>query len=577
MRAYNTSNILTERFKYILFSTGLCFLSIISYLLYLQIYKTQDFFNKSKSNYTRVIKLVPVRGEIIDKNGIKLATNRPVYSLSWYGTGNKQLSSTQLELIKKIKQYLELEPQIESQIQAAEKNFRILKLRQEVSIEVVKRLLEHHPNEPNMLITQTFKRLYPYHTYASHVIGYVSNSLDNIIGKTGIEYYCQDVLQGQPGQVIKTINSFGKLINLTTAKNPLAGRSVQTTLNIKKQTLAEELFPANLSGSLIILNPENGAIEVMLSRPGFNANVFLNTLTLEHWQELQAKKCLLNRACFSAYPPASVFKLVSLVAALEEDIITTDALWNCKGKLFFGNRYNYCGLRSGHGEINTQEALAYSCNIPFYEIAQKMPINTLAKYARSLGLGLKTGILLGENPGLIPTSEWKKNTLGEQWWPGESLSAAIGQSFLLTTPIQIAQMFGAICTGSLTKPRLLTSEPIIKNPITISSQTLKFLKKSMKCVAQKGTARILNKLEDYKIYAKTGTAQTASRRHSYKTRPKPHVWFAAAFRYKDEPLKVIVLLLENANSVRNALKVILQFFENYGAYKDSKSHRKPTI
>lgn len=223
-----------------------------------------------------------------------------------------------------------------------------------------------------------------------------------------------------------------------------------------------------------------------------------------------------------------------------------------------------CQRRWGHGQIDLKTSIAYSCNIPCYEIAQNLKINQFAYYAYCFGLGKKTNFLLSEKNGLVPTYEWKVGVKGEPWWKGETLSASIGQSYLLVTPLQIAKMISSICTGYLVKPRILSDEDIERDELLISEYTLNILRESMSMAVEKGTAKVFNKFKNFNVHAKTGTAQTTSLKSEIvKKSQLEHAWFASYFKYKNhEPLTLIVLV-ENAGSSKPAQKIALNFLKSY--------------
>src|SRR3990167_1315550 len=160
------------------------------------------------------------------------------------------------------------------------------------------------------------------------------------------------------------------------------------------------------------MDPEDGSIKVLLSRPNFDPNIFLNKINIHDWQKIQNDKSLLNRALNSNYPPASIFKLVTMAAALDKKIVDLNTQWYCSGKMNFAKRDYHCNNLSGHGVVNAEQALKFSCNIPFFEIAKHIKIDTLAEYANKFGLGVKTGIIFPENSGLIPTTVWKQQQFG---------------------------------------------------------------------------------------------------------------------------------------------------------------------
>jgi len=254
-------------------------------------------------------------------------------------------------------------------------------------------------------------------------------------------------------------------------------------------------------------------------------------------------------------------------AALQEGIITPEARCNCHGYYFFKGKRHYCNKRSGHGELTLQESIGKSCNILFFDIATKLSIDTIATYAHKFGLGEKTGINFQEKTGLIPTKEWKLKTKKERWWLGENLSCAIGQSYLLVTPLQIARMISAIFQGYLAKPRICTDDPIILTPLDIEQSIRKFLRKSMAFVVRSGTGQQINAIKDLKIYAKTGTGQTCSLKKARSGEGTPaHAWFVGYIKVKGHKPIVLVILVEHGGSASiatTAAKNILLEYRNY--------------
>lgn len=573
------SRILCSRFKIIILSSFLFLIIIATYLFHLQINLVLNFFKLGQRNFLRSEKIASPRGNIVDAFGQLLATNRPVDSIFWQGTGKKTLTNDQVNSINQIISLLKLDENIIDQINQAEKYCKRLCLANDVNFEQLSFLMERFPTNPNVIIDRTFKRFYPQNSIASHIVGYLGSANVEISGKMGLELICNENLKGHSGEIIKTINSIGYSLESHEIKKALIGDTIQTTLNLKLQLLAEEIFPPELNGTCILMDPENGSLEVILSRPTFDPNIFLKPINPEAWKNLQEQKCFINRASNACYPPASIFKLVTLSAALETKIIEPNTLWYCIGHISFAGRLYHCNNRNGHGIVDTQQALYHSCNIPFFDIGKKIKIDVLADYAQRLGLGEKTNTIFNERSGLIPTNKWKKNTFGEPWWPGETLSATIGQSFLSVTPLQIACMISGICKGYLSQPRILINEPIIRKPVKIKKNTLIFLKRSMKYVTRKGTGIHLNTLKNFKIYGKTGTAQTRALVDKDKKIENEiickehmhHAWFVAYYRYKNFPPKTLVILLENAGSTRPAVRMAKKFFLGYAKILDQNT------
>lgn len=540
---------------------------IIGRLFYLQIYSTHEFFSRAQKNFTRTETIAPQRGNILDCCGNLLATNRPTTNIHWQGTGNRQLSQEQQELLYSLQSITD-QSFDETTLQAikhAERFRKKTKILNDLDFSKLSKLVEKFSNNQNMIIENSLERYYPYKSLACHILGYISSIQFEQSGKMGLEKIFESNLKGSQGQLIKMLNSFGTHLYEHEVKQALAGKDIQTTLDLSLQLLAEQSFEKDQTGALILMDPENGAIKAVVSRPTFDPTVFLSPINNNDWQSLQERQPFLNRAFNACYPPASTFKLISLSAALEHGILSPDSTIECKGFIKFGNRKYHCGKRAGHGTLTVEQAVAESCNILFYEIGKSIAVDDLAEYAQRFGLGSKTNILLGEQTGLVPTTQWKTDRIGERWWAGETVIASIGQGYLLATPIQIACMTASIFQGYLVTPRILVDEAVTLHPFLVQYSTRKFLKKCMKSAVQYGTAKGLNTIEDIKIYAKTGTAQqistTAKRR--LKDEFKEHIWFVAYFRYKQEKPLVLTLLLERAGNYRTATALAKRFFTRY--------------
>lgn len=557
------NNITITRFQYFILIILTIFFLISCYLYHLQINLKEFYAELGEKNFQRYEKIHSLRGNIVDLHGNLLATNQQIYTIWWNGTGKKKLTNKQLEAINHLKEIINLPNNINNFIEQAEKKSQKILIANNISLKKISIIEEKFSSNKNIETKKNFIRFYPYNSIASHIIGYLGLEPESS-GKMGLELICNDRLKGIPGQIIKKINSRGYNIDNNEIKKAIHGNTIRITLDLQLQTIVEKIFPNNYEGACIILDPKTGAIETLISRPSFNPNMFLKSLNYKTWLDIQTKKCFLNRAFNASYPPASIFKLVTLTAALEEGLITKDTKWNCKGQITFGNRIYHCAKLTGHGIIDVNQALAYSCNIPFYDIAQKIDINTLANYAYKLGFGQKTNVIFSEYEGIIPTLSWKLQKAGERWWPGETLSACIGQSYILVTPIQVARTISAIGTGYFVKPRILIDEPIIKNQLLIKNQTLKFLKNSMKVVTSIGTAKNLSNLKNFKIYAKTGTAQIRNlNKKKFDKIHQPHAWFAAYFKYKNFEPKTIVILIEHAGTTRPVMKFAELFFKEF--------------
>ncbi len=569
------SNILAQKLK--LTSWGLCvaILFIICRLVQLQIIQQHNFYKKSQKNFLRVETIAPLRGNILDCNNQMLATNRPTTNIFWQGTGLAHLNTAQESALQTLEIILNKpllnDPKMCDQLKYAERRYQKIMLSSDISFEQLSQIAEQLSDQKNILITTHFKRYYPYKSLACHMLGYLTRMDMDMFGKMGLEKIFEDTLKGEHGEKLKTINSFGRNLAETEVKKASPGQNIQTTLDMNIQNIMEKVFPEEFVGTFIVMDPQDGSILGLLSRPNFDPALFLEPIQEEDWRSLQDKQPFLNRAFNACYPPGSIFKLITVSAMLENGIISQDSCWNCRGYVEFAGRQYFCNNHQGHGYLNVEQSLAHSCNVMFFETAKKINVDLFADYAHRFGLGKKTNIIFSEKEGLIPTAAWKKKVKGEKWWPGDTLSVAIGQSYLLVTPVQIACMISSIFTGYLVTPRILSAEPIIKQPLNIQLETRRFLQQSMQKVVNQGTGQRVKRVKDIKIYAKTSTAQTSSReKEDQGGEFLAHGWFASYMVYNNERPLTFVILVEHVNTSRVAAGFAAQFLSEYKKMIDSR-------
>lgn len=552
-----------------LFSFLFFVLILIFRLVYLQIDQGRRFLGLGKKNFLRTEVIAPIRGNLLDCNGNLLAANRPIFDLYWAGSGNLCFSEKQNELLSKLQSILKesLEKNFINKIKYSEKYSKELLIKSNINFEELCCISEQFSDYSNLLIKNRFKRIYPYKNLASHILGYLSRQEQDYttIGLSGLEKIFQDQLKGEVGYILNIINSKGSRLKKKDFKDAKSGSDIVLTLDLNLQSIAENLFEEDQAGAFVLMDVNDGSIKAMVSYPNFDSNIFLDPISQKNWDlYLTNNNPLLNRVTRAVYPPASLFKLITFAAGLEEGVITTTTQFNCKGFTSFCGRKYHCIRRWGHGDLDCKTSLAYSCNIPCFEIAKKIKINQFADYAYRFGLGLETGFLLNEHSGLVPTYEWKVATKGESWWKGETLSVSIGQGYTLVTPLQMARMVASICSGYLVKPRILEKEEVLTDKLEISENSLKFLRKAMRGVVKIGSAKILNKIKDFEIFAKTGTAQTSSlRREKISKQHLEHAWLASYFAYKDQPPLAMVVLVEHVGSSAPARKIAGKFLTMY--------------
>lgn len=563
--------------KIFILATTVCIVCILIVIRlgYLQINLTQNLLKKSQHNFLRYEKVNPLRGNIIDYTGKLLATNRPVINVYWKGNGNKKLSEEQKKLLAHLKTFIPELCVTQETLEQAERKAQKIVIAQDLPFDLLSKISEQFSADCSIIIETDFARFYPYNTMASHILGYLGNLDTGWAGKMGLEKLYESSLKGKHGINQKILNSFGKHLSEKQIEQSLAGQDLTITLDLSLQKLAEMLFPAEKKGIFLLMDSKNGNLRVAVSRPNFDPNRFLEKLNQADWQVLKDNKPFLNRIYNACYPPGSIFKLVTLSAALETDIIQADKIINCKGSTKVGQRKFHCHRKTGHGPLSITESVAKSCNILFYRIARDIDVDTLANYAGRFGLGKNTNSVFNDNPGLIPTKAWKLKTKGERWWLGETLATCIGQSFLLVTPIQIARMIASIDTGYLVTPRILEESTVHYEPLNIAHSTRLFLQDTMKEVVNEGTARILANLKGFEVFAKTSTAQTSDlEKRDMGEQYLEHGWVAVNFKYKNEPTMTMVVLVENAGSAALSLMIARAFLKGYRDLTNLRTERQ---
>jgi penicillin-binding protein 2 len=337
------------------------------------------------------------------------------------------------------------------------------------------------------------------------------------------------------------------------------------------QSLAESLLQDKV-GAVVAMDPDSGEILAMASSPTFNQNDFINGISSDQWQSLVSdpNRPMMNKAVQGLYPPASTYKVVTAIAALEEGLIDENTTYYCPGNYQYGNRVYGCWKEQGHGKVNIVEALAQSCDVFFYHVGKKLGVDRLAWYATHCGLGSKTGINLDlESVGLIPTAAWKKRKTGISWQGGENLSIAIGQGYNLVTPLQMAVLFGAVANGGTEfRPQILKSiqtvegktvkavSPEVIGKLPVSEASLNLVRNGLRDVvnSKQGTARWYVYDKEFDISGKTGTAQVVSRKAEKESKNKKnkkskvsyesHAWFVG-YAPTQNPKIVVSVLVEH--------------------------------
>ncbi len=537
-------------------------------LFYLQVLNYQQLGSISATNSIRRIWVQPPRGRMIDRNGIIIVDNQPLYTVkiipSEFHAGRTAylawlLQKPESELVENINKG------------RAFNRFAAATVSRNLSPLVIARLSENLWQLPGVLIETDNKRMYPDSLHGAHLFGYLrmiskekleelaeqGYSPDDKIGFSGLEKYYEERLKGQKGARFEMITPRGKYAGrFDNGKSDIASikaDDLYLSLDAGLQQLAEKLLrKTGHSGAVVALDPSNGGVLALASSPDYDLNIFNGATDRKGWNAIvtSPQKPLFNRTVQAVYPPGSVYKMVLAIAALEEKSIDPNKKILDSGVFTYGQRQFLSNEGKGHGLVDMRNAIAVSSNVYFYKLIFNVGFENWTRYGTMFGFGEKTGIdLPGERAGLMPSTAYYNKRYGKgKWTTGYIVSLAIGQGELGTTPVQLATYAAAIANnGTLYQPHIVngyrdtgTGKYIALNyssqELPISEETFALIKDGMVGVVQKGTGTLAS-VPGVSVAGKTGTAQNP---HG-----KDHAWFIA-FAPVENPKIALAVLVENA-------------------------------
>jgi penicillin-binding protein 2 len=445
-------------------------LAVVGGRLYqLQAVESEHYVTLAEDNRINLRLIAPPRGHILDRRGRVLAVNRLDYRVLLVAEQSPDVQATLAELDR-------LTPLREADWRRVLKEVRWKRkfvpvtVAENLSWEDVARIEVNALDLPGVSIEEGFSRDYPHGELLSHVLGYVApvapeDAKDDPllelpgfrIGKAGVEKVYDLALRGAGGRSQVEVNAVGRVIRELERKEGRSGAVLTLSLDLDLQKTAFERF-GDQTGAAVLMEVHSGEVLVLVSKPGFDPNIFSRGLTSQEWRSLitNSHSPLTNKAIAGQYAPGSTFKPVVALAALEKGVITPGTVIPCYGRVRLGDAVFHCWRRGGHGSLSLRQAIAQSCDCYFYEAARRVGVDAIAVMASRLGLGQPVGIdLPAERGGLMPTRDWKLATLGAPWSKGETLIAGIGQGYVLSTPLQLAVMTARIANGQLAVvPRL---------------------------------------------------------------------------------------------------------------------------
>ncbi len=556
--------IMATRLKWLAASLAVGFFVVLSSYWYFQIVRSEHYWRLAENNRLRVLRLEAPRGLIYDRSGQLLVENAPTFRLLI----DRKLSADLEASVAFAANILERD---EEGLRNSLKRYRGVPrdvpvlLAEELELNQVARFEVAIPEHPEFEIAATRRRLYRYGDQTAHLLGYLSEPTageqdrdrtlvaGDMIGRSGVERLRDRTLRGTAGERTVVVDSRGRVasdedVDRTDA---VPGESVALTIDLRLQQEAQKLLEGKV-GAIVALDPRDGAVRAIVSSPSFDPNGFAGRLNQEDWERIVGapNRPLQNRAIHNTYPPGSVFKIAMAVAALSDGLIDPEEQVYCGGSTRLYNRRWRCWQSRGHGRLNLLGALQNSCDVYFYRQGRKMGIETIARYARLLGLGRRTGIeLSAEREGLVPDAEWSLTSRGLPWYPGETISVAIGQGPILTTPLQVAVMTAAVANGGFrVRPYVLEDGAQPPAPVALDAEVIAFVREALANVVANGTGRRANS-PMVSIAGKTGTAQVIAQATWTRSEDLPlehadHAWFTS-YAPADAPELVVVVFVEH--------------------------------
>jgi len=569
-----TRQIIQKRFSRFRIPVLLVFLVFGARLWQLQIIQGSEYTLKAERNRVRRIPVVAPRGAILDRNGVPLVENRPSFDVLLYREDMKDREATTRFIVEKLGVPIE---SIERQF-SRHKNtprYRPIVVKEDGGMTDTSVVEAYRRDHPEIRLSLESRRLYNYGKLAAHVLGYLGEIdekelksgefpnaiVGSLVGRTGMEKSYNHILMGHDGARQVLVNSIGREVGVLDEIPAVTGNDIRLSLDFNLQMAAEQELEGKV-GVIIAMDPRNGEILAMASAPSFDPNAFSPRISGTEWKELTSNpdKPLLNRAIQDSHSPGSIFKIIMASAGLHSGALDDNPAVLCTGsEMYYGHLFR-CASQAGHGALRLEQAIAASCNIFFYELGNKMGITKIAEHAMVLGLGSRTGIdLPGERSGVMPSPEWSKRVRKTPWYASETISAAIGQSAVDTTPVQMLRAISAIATGGiLTTPHVLIgaeesdSWQNIEWPVTqlpLKDEHIRRIKEGMwQGVNGGGTGRNA-RVPGIDVCGKTGTVQVVSRenRQFMRSNSENHSWFAG-FAGRENPEIAVVVFAEHGGS-----------------------------
>ena len=553
---------------------------------YLQIVKGGEFALLAENNRLRRIALPPTRGVVLDRHDEVLASTRPAMNLVLVREGLTDADGQ----LKRLEGVLGIPSDVlKARLTAMRQRptFEPLVIKEDVHLGEIAKVEARREWFPSVEVEQSALRDYPDGPAVAHAVGYVGEVNDamlakyadgslqqgDIVGKTGVEKAYDDILRGRRGWRLQTVNSLGRPFGPSQrGRDPEDGLPLHLTIDKRLQTKLVEALAEEV-GSGIFMNPKTGEVLALASTPGYDPNVFTAPVSRTTWTALisDPRHPLNDRAISSFYAPGSTFKVLMSIVGLETGMITPQTVVDCPGSVMIYNRRFMCWKKGGHGIVDVHRALVQSCNVFYYLLGKKVGIDKITEYAQKFGVGELTHIdIPGETQGNPPSAAWKLKYHKEQWYPGDTISVAIGQGLLAVTPIQMATMISAVANGGfLVQPHLARDNQKEPKKIGVSAGTLAIIRDALADVVEEGTATKAQ-LGPIHVAGKTGTAQVFKKSVGVDADKQPkeerdHAWFIGYAPAENPEIAFAIVIEHGGHGGTTAAPVARQVLEVFFA------------
>lgn len=587
----------------------LVFGGIIARLFFLQVIEGERLTFLSENNRVRIKRIAGTRGVILDRRGQLLVDSRPSFDLLFVAEDTEDPEHTLRQLARYLgRDEKELLAIFEENKKRAA--FEEVVIGKDVDWPTVVAVEAHQLELPGITLRARPRRSYADGPVAAHVLGYLGEigprqlkvlkdegyALGDEVGQYGLERRWEDFLRGQSGGQQVEVDALGRRVRVLHEVTDVPGYTVHLTLDRHLQETAFEALKGK-EGTIVVLDVNNGDILAMVSTPAFDPNIFARGIKSDEWQALIKDRLrpLNNRAIQGQYPPGSTFKVIMAIAGLEEGVLQPESRISDPGFYYFGNRAFRDWKKEGHGAVDLHKAIVESCDVYFYQAGQRIGIDRIAKWARAFGLGERTGAALDdEKSGIVPDSEWKRKRFRQPWFPGETLSVAIGQGYLTVTPLQLANMMAAVANGgTLYRPRLVNKIESVDGStvreygtekirtIPVKPGTLERVRNGLADVVKGvggtgGAAR--SKIVE--IAGKTGTAQVVEMKGAYLKSEqlsyfsRDHAWFVSYAPVQNPQIAVVVLVEHGGHGGSAAAPMAKKVIEKYMELKSEPADQR---